>query len=168
VIPLLYRTLSRSCWLCPAKPMPFRFPLAAVLHLRRSLEHQQELRLRAANQQVAKVRHLIEQLDEHIGKTNSSDSQQLAAGTTAAELRFALAKQASLESMHRDLDRELSRLSNLRDQQQRIFQQARRERETFESLRQQQLRAYERDQIRREQRRLDDLFLLSQAHKHSG
>ena len=43
--------------------MPFHFPLQAVLHYRQSVEHQQELRLRAANQQVVRVQHLIEQTD---------------------------------------------------------------------------------------------------------
>lgn len=47
---------------------------------------------------------------------------------------------------------ELQRFQNLRDEQQKRFQQARRERETVESLRDTQLREYTRDATRREQR----------------
>jgi flagellar export protein FliJ len=148
--------------------MPFRFPLQVAFHLRQSIEHQQELRLRAANQQVAKVRHWIDQVDEHILQMRTRSSQQLTSGMTSAELRFALATEASLESTRHELEKELVRVKNLRDQQQRIFDRARRERETFESLRDQQKRTYELDQRRREQRHADDLFLLRQAHRRRG
>ena len=148
--------------------MPFHFPLEAVFHLRQSLEHQQELRLRAANQQVSKLRHLVEQVEVQIRQSQLQSFDELHAGTTAAEVQFTQAKQSLLRKTHSDLERELVRLKNLRDQQQRIYQQARRERETFESLRSQQLREYERDQRRREQRRLDDLFLLRQAFQRRG
>jgi flagellar export protein FliJ len=140
--------------------MPFRFPLEAVLHYRRSLEHQQELRLRTANQQVGRVRRLIELAEERIRQAHAAQARELAAGTTFAEVRFALAAEAFLEGQRQTLERELHRLETLRNQQQRIFQQARRDRETFESLRDRQKREYDRDQARREQRNLDDLFLL--------
>jgi flagellar export protein FliJ len=148
--------------------MAFRFPLQAVFHLRQSLEHQQELRLRAANQQVAKVRQLLEQLDERIQHMQARESQELGVGTTSAELRFALSCDAALHQQRQEVEREMSRLQNLRDQQQRIFQQARRERETFESLRDHQRREYARDSGRREQRQIDDLFLLRQAYLRRG
>jgi flagellar export protein FliJ len=144
--------------------MAFHFPLQAVFHFRQSVEHQQELRLRTANQQVAKVRHLIDQIDDRIRQVRTHASQQLGAGTTSAELRFALAEESWLRQQRLEAEREFVRWQNLRDQQQKIFQQARRERETFESLRDQQLQQYQRDAARREQRQLDDLFLMRQAY----
>jgi len=147
--------------------MPFRFPLEAVLHYRRSLEHQQELRLRAANQQVAHVRRLIEQAGERIRQARATQARELAAGTTFAEVRFALAAEAFLEGQRQTLERELYRLETLRSQQQRIYQQARRDRETFESLRDREKREYERERARREQRALDNLFLLRQFGQRS-
>jgi flagellar export protein FliJ len=140
--------------------MPFRFPLEAVLHFRKGIEHQQELRLRAANQQVIRVRHAIEQLDGRVRQARAASAQELAGGTTAAEIGFALAGQALLSSQRQSLEHELVRLEGLRDQQQRVYQQARRQRETFESLRNHQQREYQRNELRREQRTLDDLFLL--------
>jgi flagellar export protein FliJ len=140
--------------------MPFRFPLQAPLHFRQSLEHQQELRLRAANQQVARVSHALEQLDSRIHHTQNLSSQYLATGTTGAELSFLQATEAFLHGQRQELEHELLRCRHVRDQQERVFRQARRERETFENLRNQQLRAYQRDQARREQRSLDDLFLM--------
>lgn len=144
--------------------MSFRFPLEAVLHLRQSVEHQQELRLRTANQQVARVRHLIEQLDARIRQTHGLLLRDIAAGTTAAEMRFILASKASLQEYWQTIERELFRLEHLRDQQQRVFQQARRDRETLQSLHDHQLRDYERQAARSDQRRLDELFLLRRAY----
>jgi len=148
--------------------MAFRFPLQSVFHYRQSIEHQQELRLRAANHQVARARHLIAQIETRIEEIRTHQSQELGAGTTAAELRFALHCEAVLGQQRQAMQRELLRLQKLRDEQQNIFQRARRERETFESLRDHQLQEYERDAARREQRQLDELFLLRQAYLRRG
>lgn len=141
--------------------MPFRFPLQALLHLRQSIEHQQELRLRTANQQVARVRHALEQLDSHIVQTHTLSSHYLARGTTGAELSFLQSMEGSLLAQRKELEHELQRCQHVRDQQERVFRQARRERETLESLQTQQLCDYQRDQARHEQRQLDDLFLMA-------
>ncbi len=148
--------------------MAFHFPLQAVLHFRQSVEHQQELRLRAANQQVARARHLIDQIDARLQQIQTRQSQDMNSGTSGAELRFAVLCEATLHQQRQALQGELARLQKLRDEQQKIFQQARRERETFESLRDHQLHAYQRDAARREQRQLDDLFLMRQAYLRRG
>ena len=144
--------------------MPFRFPLQALLHLRQSIEHQQELRLRAANQQVARVRHALDQLDGRIAQTCALSSQYLARGTTGAELSFLQTMEGSLLGQRKELEHELQRWQHVRDQQERAFRQARRERETFETLRSRQLRDYLLDQARRDQRQLDDLFLMRKRY----
>jgi len=148
--------------------MPFRFPLQALLHLRQSLEHQQELRLRAANQQVARVRHALAQLDGRIRHTRALSSQYLAGGTTGAELSFLQTTEGWLHAQRQEVEHELLRCQHVRDQQERVFRQARRERETFESLRDEQFRHYERNQARREQRHLDDLFLMRKTYVEAG
>ncbi|MGP0020509.1 MAG: flagellar export protein FliJ [Candidatus Sulfotelmatobacter sp.] len=148
--------------------MAFYFPLQAVFHFRQSVEHQQELRLRTANQQVARARRVVEQFDERIRQVQLRQTNELGAGTTSAEMRFALTGEAALCHQRQEAERDLSRWQNLREQQQKIFQQARRERETFESLRNHQLHDYERTAARREQRQLDDLFLLRQAYLKRG
>lgn len=144
--------------------MAFHFPLQAVLHFRKSLEHQQELRLRAANQQVARVRHLIEQMDQRRRQLDSTQTQQLSSGTTAAELQFGLLCDSELLRHRLVLEQELARLRQLREQQRQVFQQARRARETLESLRDQQFRVYQKESARREQRSLDDLFLMRREY----
>jgi flagellar export protein FliJ len=144
--------------------MPFRFALETILHFRRSVEHQQELRLRTANQQVARMRRLIEHIEQQIDSLYTRQSSELNLGTTAAELRFNDTCETVLVEQHMSAQRELQRLEQVRDQQKQAYQQARRERETFESLREQQHNEYQRNSRRREQRELDELFLLRKTH----
>jgi flagellar export protein FliJ len=148
--------------------MAFRFPLQAVFHYRQSVEHQQELRLRTANQQVARARHLLDQIDLRLRQMGASQFQHLQNGTTSAEVQFGILSETTLRQHHQLVEKELARLQNLRDQQQRIFQHARRERETFESMRDRQLHEYKLDSARREQRQLDDLFLLRRDYLRRG
>jgi flagellar export protein FliJ len=148
--------------------MPFHFSLQAVLHLRQSIERQQELRLRAANQQVAQMQHAILQAQTRQQRLRESQSRELGAGTTAAELRFGLQCDAELARYKCGLEQQLSRLQQIRDQQREIFQQARRMRETLESVRDRKLRNYKQEALRREQRELDDLFLLRREFSRPG
>jgi flagellar FliJ protein len=144
--------------------MPFHFPLQTVLHYRQSMEHQQELRLRAANQQVARAQHLIEQVDLQTKELRSMEMEELTSGTSAAELQFGLLREAAMLRRRREFEQQLIRVQQLRDQQREIFQQARRAREMLESLRDQQLSLYKKDAARREQRSLDDLFLMRREY----
>ena len=148
--------------------MAFHFPLQAVLHLRQSMEHQQELRLRAANQQVARVQHMIEQMDLRRQEFHSAQSHELRVGMRAAELRFGLQCETELLRRRRELEQQLVRMQQLRDQQRDVFHQARRAREMLESVRDRQLRGYDRDALRREQRSLDDQFLLRREYLRRG
>jgi|SRR5579863_43254 len=144
--------------------MPFHFPLQTVLHYRQSMEHQQELKLRAANQQVARAQHLIEQMDLQRKELRSMEMEELSSGTSAAELQFGLLREAAMLRRQREFEQQLIRVQQLRDQQREIFQQARRAREMLESLRDQQLQLYKEDAARREQRSLDDLFLMRREY----
>jgi flagellar export protein FliJ len=148
--------------------MAFHFSLDSVLHYRQSIEHQQELRLRAANQRVARVRNMVEHLDGRRRELNSRQAEELSAGVTAAELRFELQCEAELLRQRRELEQQLAGLEKVRDQQRVIFQQARRTRETLEAVRDQQLRVYQKAAARRQQRGLDDLFLMRREYLRHG
>jgi flagellar export protein FliJ len=148
--------------------MPFHFALQAVLHFRQSIEHQQELRLRAAQQQVMRMQHLIEQLDARRQELYGVQSKQLGAGVTAAELRFELGCDVELLRHRAQLVGQLARLQQQREEQRKIFQQARRARETLESVRDRQLHLYQQKAARREQQSQDDLFLLRREYLRRG
>lgn len=148
--------------------MAFRFPLQAVLHFRQSIEHQQELRLRAATQMVTRLGQLMEQMDAQRQELHSAQTRKLSAGMTAVELQFELLCQGELLRRRRELEQQLVRLEQVREQQREIFQQARRARETLEAVRDQQFRVHQKQARRREQRSLDDLFLLQRGYRQRG
>jgi flagellar export protein FliJ len=148
--------------------MAFHFSLQAVLHLRQGVERQQELRLGAANQLVARAQRLIEQLEARRQELYAARLKQLSSGMTAVELQFELLCATELLLQRRDLEQQLARLQQLRDQQREILRQARRARESLELVRDQQLRVYQREAARREQRSLDDLFLLRRGYLRRG
>jgi len=104
--------------------MPFRFALESVLHFRRSVEHQEELRLRGAIQAVSRVRHYLEQLDSHRLAQQRALSQRLGDGTTAAELRFEIDCESELTSRRIELARGLAVLEQAKNRQQQILGQA--------------------------------------------
>ena len=148
--------------------MAFQYPLQAVLHFRESVEHQLELRLRAANQRVARVRHMIEHLDGQRQQLHSAQVRELRAGMRAAELRFELQCDAELMQRRGELEQQLGKLQQIRQQQHDLLQQARRARETLEAVRDQQFREYKKQAARREQRSVDDLFLLRRQYLRRG
>lgn len=81
-------------------------------------------------------------------------------GLTGAELQFDPLCNSALASYRKNLEKELAQLEKLRDQQYEVFRQARLQREILENVRDGQLREYRAQKIRRDQRSLDDLFLM--------
>jgi flagellar export protein FliJ len=148
--------------------MPFRFPLQAVLHFRQSIEHQQELRLRAANQQVARVQRMIEVADAQRQNLYANQSKELSQGVSAAELQFGLLYEKDLLRQRKELEPQLTQAQQVRDLQREIFRRAQQARETLESVRDGQLDLYRKEAARREQRSLDDLFLLRREYLRRG
>jgi len=140
--------------------MPFRFPLQTLLRYRQSVERQQELRLLEANQQVAAVRLQIENVEQSKLALAAEERRELAAGVSAAELHFHILLRSLLAKKRGLLDHELARCEELRRQRHAEFQRAHQDREAVTALRANQQRTYEQQESRREQRRLDDMFLL--------
>lgn len=140
--------------------MPFQFSLESLLRYRRSLEHQEEILLQAANQQVARVRQQILNLDCVAKSVESRAQHTLESGINAAELHFEVACVAVLRAHRRVLGQELQKLEQIRSRHVERVRVARRQRETLDSLRAQEFQLYRQVEAREEQRRSDDLFLL--------
>jgi flagellar protein FliJ len=140
--------------------MAFKFQLQSVLDLRENVEQQQELKLRTANQRVARVRRVIEHLETRRRELYSAETRQLSEGITSAELRFELQRETEMVRHRGELERQLAKVEKTRDQQWEILLRARRARQTLEALREKQLALYRKEALRSEQRSLDDLFLM--------
>ncbi len=144
--------------------MAFRFPLEAVLRVRQGLERQQELRLQEANQLVALLRQQIEKVHSEAENIVAQRWPQFKSGVSAAELQFDGLCHLALSERRRNLEKQLHEAEALRQTRSQDFLQARRQREVIDTLRQHQLKEYEIQESRLDQRRMDDLFLLRRAY----
>ena len=144
--------------------MAFHFSLESVLRLRQSLEHQAELALQDANQRVSTVERQIEEVDARLRDDDRRERQRLASGLRAAELHFDGLCRDALLNQRSALQKELARVRHERDLRAASFRQVRQQRETVEALHRRQRERYELIAARRQQRELDDLFLLLRTH----
>lgn len=140
--------------------MAFRFPLEALRKLRQSEERQQELLLVDANQHVTALELLIAEVETQIRRSEDAQLRKLENRVIASELQFDLLCRRNARDRQFTLVKDLVAAVARRDQRRENFRQARHRREVLDSLRNHQLQAYQREEIRQEQRRADETFLL--------
>jgi flagellar export protein FliJ len=147
--------------------MAFRFPLEVLLRLQRSVERQRELLLQVANARVDQATLQIEQVESWIRAYSDRQAQGLQTGMNAAEMHFAERCHEVLKDYKQSLEAELSKLEKIRAERRSAFEEARRQREVTHSLRERQLQAYRSEVRRREQRQVDDMFVMRRAPSRS-
>ena len=148
--------------------MAFRFALAPLLRLRQSVEHQRALTLQRAAFEVARAQERLADLDRFLAESAQVDTASLVAGRTAAELQFADRFREQLEILRRQMLEEIQILETERSKAAGAFQQAMREREALESLRERQRRSYDAERLQRQQQTLDAAFLMRHWPKQDG
>jgi flagellar export protein FliJ len=145
--------------------MAFRFSLNLVLRVRHGLERRQELLLAAANHQVSWLRQTRQEIQKRLALAASERVEKLNVGVSAAELHFEAGCRSALESYRQLIHKQLLEAEATRDACVERLRQLRRERETLEVLRQNELHAYRKQENRRAQRELDDILLLRRAYR---
>jgi flagellar export protein FliJ len=144
--------------------MPFRFPLEVLLRLRQGLERQQELRLQEANHRVAILRQQIADVRSEMEDIEVQRRPQRESGISAAELQFDALCGSVLAARQLALEKQLVEAEAYRRARSEDFQRARQQREVMDVLRRHQFEAYQQQEARQDQRRLDDLFLLRRSY----
>jgi flagellar export protein FliJ len=145
--------------------MSFRFTLAPLLRLRQSIERQCTLKLQEANLQVSRAQEKLAQLERSLAESAQSDATALQAGRTAVELQFASVLRENLHHYRAELQSDVLKLELVRRQALSEYRQAYREREVLETLRARQRRAYQQEQVHRQQQELDATYLLQRWHR---
>jgi flagellar export protein FliJ len=143
--------------------MPFRFPLAAVLLVREHTEKREERALQKIQFEWALVVRQIEELSAEIANAHNVREQALQEPIAAFELHsFHSHTQAAAEKKKKLLHR-LQTLDQERKVQMKIYQAAHSDRETLTDMLDKQRDAYEQEQVRNQQKQLDDIFM---ARRH--
>jgi flagellar export protein FliJ len=142
--------------------MAFRFPLEAILRLRRGQERAERLKLEAIASEQAWARNQLEWITERFFAARRRFQQHMGQGTFGSELQFENARSEEVAATRRALKVRISELEQQRLEQVEAYTKARQGREILENLRSGKFEIYRRMLSRREQQELDDLFLMRQ------
>ncbi|MGO8794600.1 MAG: flagellar export protein FliJ [Candidatus Sulfotelmatobacter sp.] len=146
--------------------MSFHFPLAAVLRYRESLEQREYFALEKLQQEITQVDQRIRQVEEDCFTAMQTRAAELDRGIPAAEVQAAYEYQRALQRQLEALSLRLQELKIKWQQQLAVYELARRNRETLDKLREKQFDAHTREQAKREQSVIDDLFLARRGRSH--
>lgn len=138
--------------------MSYRFPLATLLRFRESLEHAAWLELQEANQQVQRMEASLRQLEHECLEWRKERFLLLGKGVQVAELdvwgdQYHQRKRSELET---HLLQAQQQAANMLTE----FYEARQKRQILENVYLHGKKLYDTEQARREQARVDELFLL--------
>jgi flagellar export protein FliJ len=143
--------------------MGFTFSLQPVLRLHASYERLERLRLLAIAAEIVRAREEIAAVARESVAARTDMHTRIGAGVAAAELHFELLSENMRQERKRMLGVLVAELEKRELVQQRAYRLARQKREILSNLRQRKWDEYRREQARREQQRLDELFLLHRA-----
>jgi len=146
--------------------MPFQFPLETLLRYRRGIEQQRELKLQEAVQRLIAVQREIGAVDESVRWLEENELHELVSGLRASQLHWDRLCLSALAARRLELEELLAQREQERARCQTEFFSAHRDREAVETLRKEGLGRYLQEQARREQRRLDDLFLMRREYRN--
>jgi flagellar export protein FliJ len=145
--------------------MAFRFPLAAVLKYRESMEQREYLALERIQMEIARMQAQIAQAAAARSAAAASSLEQLSRGLAAIHLQEAREYESALERSQTLFEEKLKELRVSLRQRLRTYQIARQKREVLDELRSRQKNAYERDQARLQQNAVDDLTLARRKRR---
>jgi flagellar biosynthesis chaperone FliJ len=143
--------------------MAFQFALVAVLRVRESVERREERALQRIQLDMARTARQIEEMNAAIAKAHEAREQALKQAMPGGELRAMLWQVEALVEVKKAFMVTLQGLEELRLKQMKVYQAAHRDHETMIDLFNQQRDVYEVEQVRAEQKYLDDIFM---ARRH--
>ena len=138
--------------------MPFHFPLASVLRLRKSIERREEMALKASLLELARVRRRIDELTDEMAKACQDREKALRISTTANRLQSMQVEINAAIEAKQLLFETIQTLKLQRDNQMKVYKAAHSGCQALSDLLAQQKSLYEQEQLHRQQKQLDDIF----------
>jgi flagellar export protein FliJ len=148
--------------------MGFEFGLQGLLRVRESFERKEELKLAVAIGELKRLKVLLASIRGELASTGDRISNLLAGGTTGADLHLLCFEKMLLERREQALAHIVSTALKEVQQQQIRLKEARQKRMVLEDLREKQLALFLLVEGRRDQQKLDDIFLMRRFAEDSG
>jgi len=139
--------------------MAFRFALAALLKYRESLEQREYSALEKVQQEIAQTENLMRECEQQLSAAQARRDHDLKHGVISVHLQAIYQEETALEDLQEKLQTHWQQLQVKRQNCMRAYELAHRNREVLHDLRLQQFDAYRKEQAKREQKTLDDIFL---------
>lgn len=143
--------------------MAFRFSLQSLLRMWRSRERNERRKLEALAARMAALRAELRRVEENSRTSRRDYSARMDGGMAAAELHFAETCEDNRHAFLTWLCQQVEATASEHQAQMAVHQAVERQCKIFENLRQHQLEAFRLEESRREQKRLDEIFLLGRA-----
>jgi hypothetical protein len=140
--------------------MPFTYKLEALLRLQRSVELQEENRLRAHAAIVARLRSGMNELEQLLAQNDQRVEEECKIKLPGGVLQMFVESRTRLQKRMRELVREIAAAENLRLRQLVVYRQAHQKRETLQGLKDRQEESYDLEQLRKLQQITDEVFLM--------
>ena len=138
--------------------MRFRFTLASVLRFREGIEKREELSLQRVQFEMARVRRRIDELTKELAKAGNEREEGLQNWMQAFRVKNLQDEMNAAVEARQTLLETLATLRKQSEEQMKIYQAARVNRRMLTDLQKKQLEAWEQNQQRIEQKRVDDAF----------
>ena len=139
--------------------MAYRFPLAAVLHLRESIERREERSLQILQMEIVRVSRTLDELTAAIAAAREAQERAMRQPVPAGHLHSVLLECQSAADRKSALQQHLDSLKKKHDEQMLVYREAHRDREMLSALYSRNKRAYAVEQARTQQKQMDDLFV---------
>lgn len=138
--------------------MGFRFSMASVLRWREGIEKREELTLQQVQFELNRVRQRIEEITEDLVKANRQREEALQDWMQASELNGLNDEMSAAANARQILIETMATLRKQKEEQMAVYRAARVNRRMLTDLEKQHREAWEQEQDRTDQKRLDDVF----------
>lgn len=140
--------------------MKFTFQLETVLKVRRILEDHEWYSLQRIIHDLNSTHVKLDQVRAKFHDWREASEKELSKGLAASMLRCERSGEAELQRAGSALESRIVEVELHLDQQRQLLVEARKNREAIDSVRQHRFEEYLRDQSKKEQAQIDELFLL--------
>jgi flagellar export protein FliJ len=139
--------------------MAYKFPLATVLRVRGIIEEREEGILQKILFDISKVFDTLERTDTRLSESETSRYNEILKPSSGLQMQASYGEVKALKQIRKDLEAQIKKLEQVRDEQLLIYQAARRNREMLTDMLEKHRNTYSSDLNKREQKTLDDNYI---------